>query len=98
MKIRDLISGRSVDELEAKVIDKKEPRTVMTKFGRTLTVTNITLEDETGKIEMVLWGEDGDKVEVGDELRIKDAYVKEFRGERQITLGRNGKLEVKNKM
>jgi len=94
MKIKDLIVGRNVDSLEARVIDKSEPRRVMTRFGRELTVTTAKLEDDTGSINISLWGRDGDKVKVGDRVEIKNAFVKEFRGEKQLTLGRRGVIRV----
>ncbi|MCD6403231.1 MAG: DNA-binding protein [Candidatus Aenigmarchaeota archaeon] len=94
MKIKDLRIGQNVDYLRAKVIDKEEKRQVMSKFGRALSVANVLLEDETGNIKLTLWGKDIDRVKEGDTVEIKDAYVKEFRGEKQLTLGRKGSMEV----
>ena len=94
MKIRDLKIGKNVDFLRARVVDKVEPRSVVTRFGKRLTVTRVMLEDDTGSIRLTLWGRNGERVSVGDVVEIRDGFVKEFRGEKQLTLGRSGNMRV----
>ncbi|MDI6860248.1 MAG: OB-fold nucleic acid binding domain-containing protein [Methanocellales archaeon] len=94
MKIEELKPRDTVDYLKAKIIDKQSPRRVEARNGRTLEVTTATLEDETGTIPFTLWGKSIEEVKVGDIVEIKDAFVKEFKGEPQLTLGRRGSMKV----
>ncbi len=93
MKISELKPKQPNVEVEAvvKVIgDEKN----FDKDGRNLRLVSVMLEDDSGQIELTLWNDDIEKVGKGDKIRIKDGYVKEFRGEKQLTTGRMGELEV----
>ncbi|HIH36820.1 MAG: SOSS complex subunit B family protein [Methanocellales archaeon] len=94
MKIEELKPKDTVDCLKAKIIDKQTPRKVETRNGRTLEVATATLEDETGTIPFTLWGKNIEEVQVGDMVEIKDAFVNEFQGEPQLTLGKRGSMKV----
>ncbi len=94
MKIKELRAGVSNVELRAEVVQKDEPREVVSKYGKRLTVANITIKDETGTIPMSLWGEDIEKVNVGDTIEVKNGYVSEFRGAPQLSTGKFGKISV----
>ncbi len=97
MKIKELRAGVSNVELQAEVVQKDEPREVVSKYGKRLTVANITIKDETGTIPMSLWGEDIEKVNVGDMIEVKNGYVSEFRGAPQLSTGKFGKINVVGK-
>lgn len=93
MKINEITRGSSGISLEAKVVDKGEPRQVNTKFGKR-SVADITLEDETGQISLSLWEEKIDSVKIGDKVKLDNAYVTEFRDKMQLNIRRDSKLEV----
>lgn len=97
MNISDLKAGASDVEVEATVVEKQEPREVITKYGKRLNVASITLKDDTGSIAMSLWGKDIDTVSVGDKVRITKGYVGEFKGTPQLSTGKYGKIEVTTK-
>ncbi len=59
-----------------------------------MSVANITLKDETGTIQMSLWGDDISKVSKGDVIEITNGYVSEFRGSPQLSSGKFGKINV----
>ncbi|MCL4372209.1 OB-fold nucleic acid binding domain-containing protein [Candidatus Marsarchaeota archaeon] len=94
MKISDLKAGTGNVSLTATVIQKEEPREVVNKFGKRLTVANITLKDETGTINMSLWGDDINTVKTGDKIELSNCYVNEFRGVPQLSTGKFGKIKV----
>jgi ssDNA-binding replication factor A large subunit len=94
MNISELKAGASNVTVEAVVSEKAEPREVVTKYGKRLNVCNITLKDQSGSIAMSLWGNDIDTVNVGDKVRVSNAYVGEFRGSPQLSTGKFGKVEV----
>lgn len=97
MKISDLKVGASNVSLQAKVVQKGDPREVVTKYGKRLSVADITLQDDTGSIAMSLWGDDIDTVDVGDMVEISNGYVNEFRGTPQLSTGKFGKIAVVEK-
>ncbi len=97
MNISDLKAGASDVDVEATVIEKQDPREVITKYGKRLNVANITIKDDTGTIAMSLWGKDIEAVSVGDKIRITKGYVNEFKGTPQLSAGKYGKIEVVGK-
>jgi len=94
MKISDIKPGMSNVNLKAKIVDLTEPREVMTKFGTSTTLTVATLEDDSGTIKLTLWGKDSDGIEQGSEVEIEGGFVKEFRDEMQLSVGRRGSIKV----
>ena len=94
MKISELKAGASNVELEATVSEKQEPREVISKYGKRLTVASLTLKDDTGTIVLSLWGKDIDTVNKGDKIKVTNGYVGEFRGTPQLSTGKYGKIEV----
>ncbi len=97
MKISELRAGASNVTIQAKVVKKEDPREVVTKYGKRLSVANITLEDETGTIPMSLWGNDIEIVGLGDTIEVTNGYVSEFRGTPQLSTGKFGKISVVEK-
>ncbi len=94
MNISDLKAGASNVEIEAVVMEKSEPREVITKYGKRLNVANATLKDDTGTIPISLWGNDIYNINVGDKVKVTNGYVNEFRGAPQLSTGKYGKIEV----
>ncbi len=93
MKIKDLKSG-NFDVITGEITDKQEPREVTSRFSGNITVANFTLKDDTGQIKISLWGDDINKVNTGDKIKIENGWASMFRDELQVSLGRNGKLTV----
>ncbi|MEM5815300.1 MAG: OB-fold nucleic acid binding domain-containing protein [Candidatus Aenigmatarchaeota archaeon] len=92
MKIKQIKAGMNNIELEAKVIEKFEERTVLTRYGEKR-VAHIILEDESGKIKASLWEDQIDKFNVGDKIKISGAYSTEFRKNIQLNIPKKGKIE-----
>ena len=95
MKISDLRQGMRRVDVEAKVLEVSEPREVQSRYtGQRFKVAEATITDGTGTIKLVLWNEQIDQVNPNDTVRIENGYVKTFRGEIQLNVGRYGKLTV----
>lgn len=94
MKINELRLGMDNVNLTAKIISISEPREVMTKLGYRTRVATATMEDDTGKIELTLWGKQIDEINEGNTLEIKDGYIREFRGELQLNIPRKGQMKI----
>lgn len=91
-QIKDLHVGMKKINLTAKVLEIAEPTLVFTRFGNYASVTNALIGDETGTIKLCLWNEQKDTISVGNVIQIENANVSAFRGERQLRVGRKGKL------
>ncbi|MFQ6094694.1 MAG: OB-fold nucleic acid binding domain-containing protein [Candidatus Bathyarchaeia archaeon] len=95
MKISELREGMRSVNVVAKVLDISEPREVRSRYGnQTFRVATATITDETGTIKLTLWNERIDMVNVGDTVNVENGYVRTFRGEMQLNVGRYGKLTV----
>ncbi len=93
MKINELKLGTNEVSLTAKVLDVSEPRNVRTKLGYQTRVATATIEDDSGKILLTLWGRQIDEIGEGDTVEIKNGYVTEFRGELQLNVPRKGEIK-----
>ena len=78
---------------KGKITEKKEPRDVNTRFGNTR-VANATMEDDSGSITLVLWGDEIDKVNEGDTVKIENGFVKEWNNTLQVSAGKFGKMVI----
>jgi hypothetical protein len=94
MEIKNLRSGMKKINLKAQVSEIKQPRIVNTQFGSRIKVTDVWLTDETGKINLCLWGEQTNLPIVGDMVHVKGASVRTFKGDMLLNLGHIGTLSV----
>jgi replication factor A1 len=92
LPIKDLRTGMSQVSLKAKVMEIPRPKSVFTRFGNYASVTNALIADETGTIKLCLWNEQINSISVGDTIQIENARTSTFRGERQLSIGKNGTL------
>ncbi len=92
-RIADLRPGMNAS-IEAEVVSIEPSREVRTKFGKLIRVANATVADDSGQIIVTLWDKDIDKVSIGDKIKIENGWVSDFKGNLQITAGKNGKLEI----
>jgi len=93
MKIAELRDGMRGINVSGTIVEIGEAKDVQTRYG-SARVANAVLEDDSGKIMLVLWEENIDKVAVGDKVRIENGYVTSFRGKLQLNVGRYGRLIV----
>ncbi len=93
-KITDLKPGMNRVNLLVKVDQLDETQEVMTKFGVVAKLTNVMISDESGKIKLVIWGDTPQGMKKNSKLDIKNAFVKAFRGEKQLGVARSGKIDV----
>lgn len=95
MKISDLRDGMRGVNLVAKVLEISEPREVTSKLdGRTHKVAEAIIGDDTGTIKLSLWNEQIGRININDTIKIENGYVRSFKGERQLNVGRFGRLTV----
>lgn len=92
MKISELTIRQSNVDVDGVIIEMGEIRT-FDRFGRELKVANAVLKDDSGSIKLTLWNDDTNLKE-GDKVKVINGYVNEFQGEKQLTAGKFGKIEV----
>ncbi len=95
MKISELTIRQSNVDVDGVIVEMGEIRT-FDRFGRELKVANAVLKDDSGTIKLTLWNDDTNLNE-GDKVKILNGYVNEFQGEKQLTAGKFGKIEVVSK-
>ena len=80
--------------IQGKIVDKGEVRTVNTWHGETK-VCDAYLEDDSGRIQLTLWDKDTEKVNNGDMVSLEGGYTTIFRKEIQLNKSRkDGKLKI----
>jgi len=92
-KISELTSGQGNVDVEGTITDIGETRT-FNKFGKELSVANATLKDDSGAIKLTLWNEDITRFKNNNKIKITNGYVNEFQGEKQLTSGKFGNIEL----
>lgn len=81
--------------LRAKVVEKSETKGVYSNYdGSPKKLSIATISDNTGSIKMQLWNDQIEKVSIGDSVQIENGRVKMFKGQFQVNIGRNSKLNV----
>jgi ssDNA-binding replication factor A large subunit len=93
MEIKDLQPRQGKVDVVVEVFEKGDTRE-FEKFGRKGKVCSAKAKDATGEIILSLWNEQIDQVNAGDTVHISNGYVSEFQGEKQLTTGKFGKLEI----
>ncbi len=91
--ISDLKGDSKNVSVVAKVVEKREPREVNTRFGKKH-VADVVIEDETGNIVLTLWEDEISKVKEGDTIKIENGYVTTWDGTMQLNVGKFGKIKV----
>lgn len=93
--IKDLVANQGKVNLELEVRSLEEPRT-FNKFGKEGRVCNAIVADASGEVTLTLWNDDVDKIKAGDKIKLENGWCSEFKGQKQISAGKYGKLEVVN--
>ena len=95
MKIEELKDGMRRVSVVAKVIEKSEPREVRSRYrDETYRVADAIISDESGKIKLTLWNQQIDQVNIDDTVKIENGYIRSFRGEIQLNVGKYGTLTI----
>lgn len=93
MKLKDIQANQGNIDLVLEVVEKDEPRT-FEKFGKTGRVCNVKVRDASGAVKLTLWNDDVDKIKVGDKIHLQNGWCSEYKGEKQLSSGKFGKIEV----
>jgi len=87
--IKSLQPGSALWSIKGKVLERGDVREIETKEGRRTRVSNIDLEDDTGKIRVSLWDTHAQRTEslrTGDTVRLVGVKVREnMNGEKEAS-------------
>ncbi len=86
--IIDLKSGEENVHLKGRVLETSPPRVIQTRKGPR-TISNAIVGDETGRVQVTLWGTKAGSLEEGKVVDIKGAWTTSFRGKVQVNIGRS---------
>ena len=93
MNIKELAAKQGNVNIDSVEVIDKSPIREFSKFGKAGKVCNVTIKDESGHVQLTLWNEQAEAIEVGDKLKLTDCFVGEWRGELQVTTGKNGSID-----
>ena len=93
MEIKDLEARQGKVDIVVEVVDKGEIKE-FEKFGRSGRVCETKAKDTSGEIALTLWNDQIDQVNVGDKVKVTNGYVSEYQGEKKLSTGKFGELEV----
>ena len=94
LKIKNILSGMRSVETIGKVLQVYEVRDFKTN-NREGKIGSFLLADETGAIRVVIWGNEADIIstlKVNSIVKIKNGYVKENNGRKEVHLNNNGQI------
>jgi len=95
MKVKDLRPESKVDTIDLTIREKGPAREFTSRGGSTGKVCDAKAADEDGdEVSISLWNDEIERVQADDRIRITNGWVREWRGNMQVSAGRFGKLEV----
>lgn len=92
MKINELKGDMNNVEVSGEIVEISQPREVMTRFGNSKVAT-AKLKDDTGTVDLSLWGKQIDMFQVGDKVEVTSGYTKTFRDNVQVNVGKQGSIK-----
>lgn len=95
MMVKDLRPKCRVDNIELRVKKLLGDRLVKPKFSREeKRVQEYRMEDDSGEVNLVLWGPECRLLSPENIVRITDGYAKPDANGIKLTIGKYGKMEV----
>jgi len=95
VKISQLTPESRNVNLVVKVIERSEAREFYSqRSGKHLRICNVTVGDESGIIKMTLWNEQVNDFQVGDTVKIINAYTTLFKGHMKLQIGKHGSYKI----
>ena len=92
-KVSELIPNKEVGRLELVVL-RRYPRRLVSSSNFTGAVAAACGRDETGIVGIVLWGDQVNRVNTGDIIRIEKGWCRKRSGELVVSTGKSGTLTI----
>ncbi len=92
--IKNLRHGMKKVTVKGEILETQKPQLIHTQYGNSVMLTNVWISDETGKVKLCLWGEQLNSLVPGDIVQVTHGSVRTFKGERQLSIGTRGTVNV----
>jgi len=93
LNVKDLRPGMSHVNIALMVLDRVEPKQVVTSAGVDHEIVELEAGDNSGSIKLVLWDEKIiPELRKGDTVKIENGFVTSFKGSWRINVGRYGTI------
>ena len=93
-KIDQLSYGMKRFNVKVKILEIPPVKQVYSRFGNIVTVSNVTVADETGSIKLTLWNKQITTIKVGDTVELTNCWISKYGGESHLRIGRKGELTI----
>jgi hypothetical protein len=90
VKISEITAGMTCT-LQATLTHIGESRVFETRYGPRRLVQAI-LTDDSGAIELNLWGNQSDGLKVGDQVKLTNVYARSYSEQLQVSVGKEGRI------
>ena len=95
MMIKELRPESKVDVIDLTIKSKSEVRDFTSRSGSAGRVCDANATDgDDDECQLTLWNDEIERVQVNDRVRITNGWVRQWRGNLQVSAGRYGRLEV----
>jgi replication factor A1 len=80
-------------DMRLTVLSVSGTKQIITGSGIEHEIVEADVEDETGKIKLVLWDDQVISLKVGDVVQVRNGFVSSFKGEWRINVGKSGEVK-----
>jgi GNAT superfamily N-acetyltransferase len=94
LKVGELRGGMGNVTVEGEILEKSQARMVRSRrrSWKRLSVADAGFGDDTGRLVLTLWNDQIKMVNVGDHVRVENGYVGSYRGVKQLSTGKAGRI------
>ncbi|AWR96673.1 single-stranded DNA-binding protein [Acidianus sulfidivorans JP7] len=90
-KIGNLKAGMESVNVSGRVLQVGEQKVVQTRNGQR-TIREVILGDDTGRVKLTLWGNQGDNIKEGQVIKVENGWTTAFKGQVQLNAGSKSKI------
>jgi len=91
--VGSLSEGMKNVMVEGVILEKSFARAVRGRRpGESLSVAEVGLGDDSGRVVLTLWNQQIKMIQVGDRVRVENGFVGGYRGITQLSAGRTGRV------
>ncbi len=90
-KIGNLKGGMENVNVTGRVLQVGEQKVVQTRNGQR-TIREIMIGDDTGRVKLTLWGNQGDNLKEGQVIKVENGWTTVFKGQVQLNAGSRSKI------
>lgn len=94
MNIKELKPRATVPEITLEIVSLGPPREFANERGSGKVCSAAAKDDAGSEVSLSLWNEQISQVSEGSKIRIENGWCSEYNGQKQVSTGKFGKLEV----